>query len=178
MSDRAPEPAPSLLPLPEASASQSPSLWREAPGWRYLVLAAIGLSTAFVSLPFALTPPAANAILKSEQAQVCNLDPGPFLGPYPNQTKQGQVVGFLREDQAMRLLQTTQANTRMAINPDYVNNLRALVHVDGSLEGSKFVVLVPQGLSVRPGSRIEFVGGHADPALPCHYVPNLIDRLL
>ena len=65
----------------------------------------------------------------------------------------------------------------MAINPDFLANLRSLVHLDGGLEGTRGVYLVPQGVNVRIGDHVDVVGGHVDPGLPCHYIPNLIVRL-
>jgi hypothetical protein len=36
----------------------------------------------------------------------------------------------------------------------------------------------PQGMNVRVGDRVEVIGGHLDPNLPCHYIPKMITREL
>jgi hypothetical protein len=73
-------------------------------------------------------------------------------------------------------MQQTQAELRMAINPDYIGNVRSLVHLDGSPEGSRYVFLVPQGMNVRIGDRVEVISGRVDSNLPSHYIPTLITR--
>ena len=140
-------------------------LWRNAPIWRNLLLSAVGISAAFTALP--LLDRGSDQWVKA--ANECQTKTVPFTHPL----RTGQVVGFLSADDAMRLLQQTQ---RMAINPDYLSNARSLVHRDGSLEGSRNVYLVPQGMNVRIGDRVEIIDGRIDPSLPCHYLPNLIIR--
>ncbi len=144
---------------------------------RFLLTRAIRLLTVFVSIPLTLSPSVSDSISTTPPNAQCNVDPGRFLNSFGNHPVQGVVVGFLDPDAATRLLQTTQAKTHMTINPDYVSNPRALVHVDGSPEKSRVVALVDKGLTVRIGDHVEFVGGHAD-AMPCHYIPNLIGRIL
>jgi len=102
----------------------------------------------------------------------CQAKPFPFSHP----AQQGQVVGILTPEQADNLLQRTQTQLGMAINPDYLPNVRSLVHLDGAVQGSWYVYLVPQGMNVRIGDRVEVIGGRIDPNLPCHYIPNLITR--
>jgi hypothetical protein len=155
-----------LQPLPEAIEDSDFRLWREASGWRNLTLSAIGLSSALILLPLLNTVPSETA----KEANGCRPNSYTFAG----QTGHGQVVGFLSTDQAARLMQETQRNSRLAINPDYIANTRALVHIDQSLEGSRYVYLVPKDMNVRIGDRVDVVGGHLDPSLPCHYIPNLI----
>ncbi|HEX5243259.1 MAG TPA: hypothetical protein VFW23_08330 [Tepidisphaeraceae bacterium] len=161
-------------PIPEAALSAAPAthpdfrLWRDAPAWRNLVLAAIGISTLLVTLPL-MRPTTDQA---ASGPMVCRAKPLPSAGP----ARQGQVVGFLSTDQANSTLQRTQANLGMEISPDYVGNARSLVHLDGAARGSRTIYLVPQGMNVHAGDRVEVVGGRIDPALPCHYIPNLIAR--
>jgi hypothetical protein len=157
---------------PEAAqvADRNFHLWRDAPGWRNLTLAAIGLSAALIALPLVAAPAADQT---NADIAACQVNAAAFAGP----SGRGQVVGFLTSDQALRLLQDTQFSSRLAINPDFLTNVRSLVHLDGSLEGKRTIYLVPQGTTVRPGDRVEVVGGHLDPNLPCHYIPNLIVRV-
>ena len=174
MSGQLPEPAPYLLPASGGTPSQEVSLWRNAPTWRYLFITALGLSTALISLPLTLTP--SDSLVPRDQ-QVCNANANPAaLGPFLNQPSvRGQIVGFLTPDQTMHLLESTQRSAGMTINPNYVANVRALVKVDGGPD--RVVALVPNGLIVHPGNRVEFAGGHVDPTLPCHYLPNLITKI-
>ncbi|MGA8359837.1 MAG: hypothetical protein WB772_21090, partial [Xanthobacteraceae bacterium] len=57
-----------------------------------------------------------------------------------------------------------------------ISNVRTLVHLDGSVEGSRFLYIVPKGMTVWPGDRVEVAAGHVDANLPCHYIPNLVVR--
>src|SRR3982074_3693976 len=107
MPDPIPLPLEVLRPAAEPVADRS--LWRDAPGWRNLTLAAIGLSAALIALPF--TPSAEES---NKDVASCHGNAAAFAGP----SGRGQVVGFLTSDQAVKLLQNTQFSSRMAINPD------------------------------------------------------------
>jgi hypothetical protein len=96
----------------------------------------------------------------------------------PQRRERGWVLRQLTKGEAGRAIQLTQANTDMDISPDYLDNMRVSVHVDGTHEGASSVVLLPHGLTVRNGNRVEFVPSHLDPSRPCHYIPNLVSRLL
>ncbi len=165
-----PDPLPLEILRPASDPVADPSfrLWRDAPGWRNLTLAAIGLSAALIAMPLIGTPPAD----EPSNDVACHSNARAFGGA----SGRGQVVGFLTSDQAAKLLQSTQFTLRMAINPDYLANVRSLVHLDGSPEGTRFVYLVPQGMTVQIGDRVDVVGGRIDTSLPCHYIPNLIVR--
>jgi len=169
MPDPVPLPVEILRPATDPVADQNFSLWRDASGWRNLTLSAIGLSAALIALPLATVPSA--DVANSDVA--CHSNAATFAGA----SGHGQVVGFLTSDQATKLLQNTQFTSRMAITPDYLANLRGLVHLDGSLEGARNIYLVPQGMTVKIGDHVEVAGGRIDPSLPCHYIPNLIVRL-
>jgi hypothetical protein len=92
--------------------------------------------------------------------------------------KRGQILGQLTKDQADRLIQINQANADTFISPEYEDNVRVFVHVDGTPEGKWGIVLLPEGLTARTGDRIEWLGVHQDPSRPCHYIPPLVLRLL
>jgi hypothetical protein len=170
MPDPIPLPLEVLRPAPAQVADRNFHLWRDAPGWRNLTLAAIGLSAAVIALPLVGTPSAEET---NNNTASCQGNAAGFAGP----SGRGEVVGFLTSDQAVRLLQNTQFSSRMAINPDFLTNVRSLVHVEGSLDGTRMVYLLPQGMNVRIGDHVEVVGGHVDPSLPCHYIPNLVVRV-
>jgi len=92
--------------------------------------------------------------------------------------RQGRVVGSLSLEQARAMIERTQSEQRMYISPDYVDNQRILVHVDGSPPNASATVLLPGGLQVSLGDRVEFRGGRLDPARLFHYIPNLVLRIL
>ena len=155
--------------MPEPVADQNPDLWRDAPAWRNLVLAAIALSSAVVAAPWLGTSSSDTAT----DVPACHGNTVPFSGL----SGHGQVIGFLTSDEATKLLQRTQFASHMAINPDYLANVRSLVHLDGSPPEMRSVYLVPQGENVRIGDHVKVAGGHLDPSLPCHYIPNLISHI-
>jgi hypothetical protein len=167
MPDPTPLPLEILRPAAPPIANRDFHLWRDAPGWRNLTLAAIGLSAALIALPLVAAPAADQS---NTNISSCQGNAASFAGP----SGRGEVVGFLSSDQALKLLQNTQFSSRMAINPDFLANVRSLVHLQGSLDGARTIYLVPQGTNVRIGDHVEVVGGHVDPSLPCHYIPNLI----
>jgi len=101
--------------------------------------------------------------------------------PHPHTSgaiRQGLVVGALSPDQALDMIERTQAHVQMYISPDYIANPRILVHVDGSPPGASATVLLPTGMQASPGERVEFRGSRLDPERPCHYIPNLALRVL
>jgi hypothetical protein len=89
----------------------------------------------------------------------------------------GRVLGQLTKDQADRVILITQARNDMHMNPDYVDNIRVFVHVDGTRDGAWMIVLLPRGLAVQSGDRVEFTRGHLDPSWSCHYIPNLVSSV-
>jgi hypothetical protein len=92
--------------------------------------------------------------------------------------RRGQVLGQLTKEQADRLILITQANADMYISPDYVDNIRVYVHVDGTRDGAWLVALLPHGLAVQSGDRVEFTPSHLDPFRACHYIPHLVSSVL
>ncbi len=66
----------------------------------------------------------------------------------------------------------------MPISGRYVANARVFLHIDGTPDGASRAALLPAGLSAQTGDRVEFTPHHLDPASPCHYIPNLISRVL
>jgi len=167
-------------PLPEpqrqagSGAKETPhaSLWQTAPAWRNLIIGAASLTACAVVTPFWLHQTgdavAAGAATAAEAPQNCPLQPGQPGGS-------GKVVGFLTAGQAQDMMQRTQAQLQAKISPAYVSNLRAAITPDGV---RRLVALVPAGMTVKIGDQVEFIGAYKDPTLPCHYVPNLISKLI
>jgi hypothetical protein len=69
--------------------------------------------------------------------------------------RRGQVLGQMTKDQANRLMQRTQAIRDMHISPDYVDNIRVFIHIDGTQDGTWTVALLAHGLAVQTGDRVE-----------------------
>ena len=112
--------------------------------------------------------------------QIANADEncgagGPMgMSLWPSAPFGGQVVGFLSRGQALELLDRSEREVNGRIDPAYLDNLRAIIHLDGRPPGARVVVLVPDNMMVHFGEHVEAVGGRASPTLACHYVPNLI----
>lgn len=132
-----------------------------------MLLSGIGLSLAVIVMSLAGSSAEDS---DSKVAAACHGNPAAFAGP----SGPGRILGFLSADQATKLLQSTQFSSHMAVNPDYLANLRTVVHLDNAPEGYRTVYLVPQGMKVAIGDHVTVAGGRIDPSLPCHYVPNLI----
>ena len=77
MSD--PLPLEILRPAAEPVEDRNFHLWRDAPGWRNLTLAAIGLSAALIVLPLAGTPSAEES---NNDIAACHGNAAAFAGPF------------------------------------------------------------------------------------------------
>ena len=163
MADFAPLPQPAPAPQAESRRSVDLCLWRDAPEWRNLILAAIGFTAAVLTLPLVDTPGS-----QLTTAPACQ---GGYIYS-PERTGTGTVARFLTQDEALRWIQETQLRSRMAINPDYISNARILVQLDGHVSGTLILYVVPQGMNIRVGDRVQVESGRVDPDLPCHYIPN------
>lgn len=169
-------PAPDLLSQasPQRGELSDYSLWRNAPAWRNLVIGAAGLTAFTVATPFLsrtneLAVDAGKAVAEPQSS--CPLKPGPI---FPGSS--GKVVGFLLQEQAQTLTQRTEAQLQAKLNPAFVNNLRAVITPEGTQ--SRLVALVPATMAVNIGDQVVFTGGYKDPSLPCHYMPNLISKII
>ena len=96
----------------------------------------------------------------------------------PPPARRATVLGHATAAQAAQMIQITQALMDMPISGRYVANARVFLHIDGTPDGASRAALLPAGLSARTGDRVEFTPHHLDPASPCHYIPNLISRVL
>ncbi len=87
----------------------------------------------------------------------------------------GRVIGFLSAEESAAMIEFTQKRMRGAISPDYVRQRRARV---ADVRGALRTVLVPDHFTVRIGDIVEYANGHRAPGLPCHYIPNVISRVI
>jgi hypothetical protein len=101
----------------------------------------------------------------SQPDNACNLRVG------SGELRTGRVVRFLSAQEALDLVQVSQQLANGTLDPDYLTQQR--VALDGGA-----TVLVPHSMTVRLGDTVEFAGGHRATHLPCHYVPNLISRVI
>ncbi len=74
----------------------------------------------------------------------------------------------------MALIPRTEQATNGEIDPDYVRNVRAVIHPDGAPQQAYVVTLIPAGMNAYVGQQVQFISGHASPELACHYIPNLV----
>ncbi len=143
------------------------SLWQNSPGWRNLVATAAALTALAVAIPLIGA--------QSEKRVFASETSCPIKVPVTSTSLNGIVSGFLTAGQAQELVQVTQRQLQGTINPDYLSNLRVVVTSPSQL---RYTVLVPQWMTVKIGDRIEFGTAHRAAGLPCHYIPNLITRII
>jgi hypothetical protein len=78
----------------------------------------------------------------------------------------------------MNAMQMNQSRYDMRINPNYIRNVRVAVQVGNAQERPLLLALLPPGMSAQVGDHVEFLTGHPDQSMPCHYIPNLVSRVL
>jgi hypothetical protein len=71
----------------------------------------------------------------------------------------------------LALIQTTQRKIGGLIDPDYADNQRVNVGLDG---GVVRLVLVPKTMQVHIADTINWQEGYRNAKLPCNYIPALI----
>jgi hypothetical protein len=118
---------------------------------------------------------AADETTAKREEITCGANEKRLQGPIPPPPWRGEVLYQLTKDQAERVRQASQVRRDRFASPEYLDNIRVQVRVDGWIS---WTVLVPYGLTVRVGDRVEFTPGHVDPSRPCHYIPNLLSRVL
>jgi hypothetical protein len=176
-----------LVPSSETAGvlNESRALWREAPAWRRLTITTLVLTAATISIsvmqpetPVVQENQAEAAVQHSEpsvpsEKWTCGLSPGTH-----GRGGRGKVVEFLTAAQALKVLQRTETQKHGSINPEYLSNLRARVELEGGFAGMRTVALVPTTLTVHIGDHVEFAGAYTDASMPCHYIPQLISRVI
>jgi hypothetical protein len=108
----------------------------------------------------------------------CGADATRPVFALPPPARQATVLGHATAAQAAQMIQNTQAQMDMPISGRFIANARVFVHVDGTPDRAWSAALLPARLSAQTGDRVEFTPNHLDPASPCHYIPNLISRVL
>jgi hypothetical protein len=90
-------------------------------------------------------------------------------GPFPMGL--GTIIGFETQAQSLADIPRREARLGGAIDPAYVNDLRAMVRQDdGRVQGFD----VPQGMTAQVGDRVTLQDSYRNQSLPCSYIPILI----
>jgi len=93
----------------------------------------------------------------------------------------GRVEGFVTRQEAMALINSAQHQLNGTLSPAYIENQRLKVGPVTSDPGRQHhavTVVVPVGMEVNIGDVVDFVTARPDPALSCHYIPNMIDHVV
>ena len=167
MADWVPLPQPAPQPQADSLAGGEFRLWRDAPGWRNLMLAAIGFTAAAITLSL-IDAPASKPVLSEQACQSGNVGSG--------EHHTGTTVKLVTPERARYFIGVSQCQAGMQINPDRVSNARIRVRLDENAARAPILVVVPNGMHVGLGDRVEFESGQRDPTLPCHYIPNHVVR--
>jgi hypothetical protein len=166
-------------------AESNQSLRSTNPAWRNVAIGACCLASVAVGVSLlrahyqsvATIPPADVAPVGSAQAelapQACALK-----SPDVGQDLFGRVVAFVSAQQALETIKYTQALVGGNISPDYLTQRRVLVEVGTGAAMPRPTVIVPDGMTVRVGDKVEYTGGHRARGLPCHFIPNVISRIV
>ncbi len=197
------EPAPGSTPKVAPQAAPARSLWKQAPGWRRLIVSATLLTAAAVALPLALRS-APNAVTPLPEPAMSYAGPGsagaagtagvPGAGsstrtagaetsqvcqfaraPAPTLSDGGTVVSFEDPATSLARLKRTEARLGASIDPDYRDNPRVEVRIEGGRYNGQYgVFIVPRSIQVHLGDRVRVQNGYRNVNLPCNYVPNLV----
>ena len=89
----------------------------------------------------------------------------------PARLGDGTVLGFEDRTTSLVRIKQTQAMLHGEIDPTYIYNQRIIVRLDN---GQTRALILPEGMQVHAGDRVQAQDTYRNPALPCHYVPNLI----
>jgi hypothetical protein len=83
----------------------------------------------------------------------------------------GTILGFQTSASARADIPRREVRLWGAIDPRYLDDLRAVVRQD---DGWVKAFDVPQGLTVKAGERVMLHGNYRSTASPCSYIPALI----
>jgi hypothetical protein len=161
------------------------SLWATNSAWRNVAIGACCLASVAVGVPLlrahyqsvATIPPADVAAVGSAQAELAPRACG-LKGPDVGQDLFGRVVAFVSAQQALETIKYTQVLAGGNISPDYLTQRRVLVEAASGFGVGRPTVIVPDGMTVRIRDTVEYTGAHRARGLPCHYIPNVISRVV
>ena len=86
----------------------------------------------------------------------------------------GTVTGLVPRLAAVSAMFKTQNAVHGFLDPEYLADQRVLVHPSGAVPDARFMVVVPAGMSVQVGQKVEMAGAHASHHFACRYAPNLL----
>ena len=120
----------------------------------------------FVVLIGLIVSPAALAQTETQAAATCALrEPG---GPRPRGL--GTVIGIQDAAVARAHIPAREAQRGGAIDPRYLNDLRAVVKQDNGIIDT---FDVPSGMAVHAGDRVKLQGSYRSAAFTCSYIPHM-----
>jgi len=102
---------------------------------------------------------------------------GPMRVPLAPKEFGAAVIGVVSSSDALAAIKQGQQRVNGQLDPDYRNSPRVAVHPDKAPYGTNAMAVVPTGMTVTPGQHIVYTTGYADPNYPCHYFPNLVERV-
>lgn len=147
-----------------------PAVWRDSP-----LIDRMAKKSELAALPPAPQPSLPRQSLPQASPQEKPAEPPCTLRTGGGERLSGRVIGFLSAEEAAAMIEFTQKKTHGTISPDYLGQRRVRVE---DPRGALRTVLVPDHLTVHLGDVVEYTNGHRAPDLPCHYIPNLISRVI
>jgi hypothetical protein len=154
---------PQLQPASEGIMGQCGSLLRSSPRWRFLFIAASVFTAATIALPVATI-------------DRCDINMN-ALAPEPVFFR-GKVVGFLTPAQAEVVTQRVKPLVNGEVSPLYRENTRVAIERPGQSGAPPDTVLVPNGMRINIGDWVEYAARHRDTNFACHYIPQIITRVV
>ncbi len=86
----------------------------------------------------------------------------------------GTITALVPRLMAVSTMFETQRAVHGFLDPEYMAGQRVLVHPDGANPGAHLMVVVPAGMVVQVGQKVEVAGAHVSHHFACRYAPNLL----
>ncbi|MHB8166864.1 MAG: hypothetical protein ACYDDT_08855 [Sulfuricella sp.] len=119
-----------------------------------------------------------NAAASDQNQSILNCNGrGPMLVPQAPKELGATVIGVVSPANALASIEQGQQRVNGQLDPDYLYSPRVAVHPDKAPYGTNAMAVVPKGMTVTSGQHIVYRTGYADPNYPCHYFPNLVERV-
>jgi hypothetical protein len=152
----------------------SRGLPRRLPADRCLAHAFIGLTISILAVSPALAGPAQNwrpagAATLFDLAAVydgCGIAEGRLTADAI-----ARVLRILSDEEKANVIARNEAYYGAKVNPLYLPNARVLVQRPNS---APTIAVAPRNWQGQPGDIVVIKGAYRDPALPCHFVPPMI----